>query len=56
MTYRVVVLPYATQDLEDSHAWAERHAPETADAWLSRISDAIESLAANPTRCPFAKD
>jgi len=54
--YRVRLQRLATNDLDDAYTWAARHAPQTAARWLERFRTALETLDANPQRCPLAKE
>ncbi|NLS97922.1 MAG: type II toxin-antitoxin system RelE/ParE family toxin [Planctomycetaceae bacterium] len=56
MTYSVVVTQRAKDDLRHYYAVAAKHAPETATRWLDRFEDALQTLSANPTRCPLAPE
>jgi plasmid stabilization system protein ParE len=56
MTYGVVVTQKAKDDLRHYYAVAAEHAPETAARWLKRFEDSLQTLSANPTRCPMAPE
>ena len=56
MTYLVVVTKRAKDDLRHYYSVAAEHAPETAARWLHRFEDALETLSANPARCPLAPE
>jgi hypothetical protein len=56
MTFHVVMLRHAEQDLEAARRWAARHAPQTTDRWLHRFYQALQTLAENPDRCPIARE
>jgi plasmid stabilization system protein ParE len=56
MTFYVVLLRLAVQDLDEAYRWAANRAPQTAERWLNRFHQALESLAENPDRCPRARE
>ena len=56
MTYRVILQRLAVADLQEAYEWAARRAPRTAQRWLKRFEDALQSLERNPQRCPFARE
>jgi plasmid stabilization system protein ParE len=56
MSYRVLVQRLAVQDLDEAATWAARHAPMAAARWLERFHRALQTLDANPQRCPLAKE
>lgn len=56
MKYRVVLSRLACMDLDEAHQRAHSHAPQAADAWLSRFRNALATLGQLPERCPFAHE
>ncbi|MBM2811285.1 MAG: plasmid stabilization system protein [Chloroflexi bacterium] len=56
MSYRVLIQPPASGDLEAAFEWIARGSVERAAAWLDGAFMAIESLSALPRRCPLAPE
>jgi plasmid stabilization system protein ParE len=56
MTYRVFLQQLAVQHLNEAYTWAARKAPATALRWLERFRSALQTLGANPQRCPLARE
>jgi len=56
MRYRILLQRLATEDLDDATAWAAQHAPTTVARWLERFHAALQTLDANPQRCPLARE
>ncbi len=55
MNFRVTILPRAKQQLyECALWWAQHRSVQQAEAWLSEIEAAIESIANDPHRYPLA--
>jgi plasmid stabilization system protein ParE len=55
MIYRINLSRHAAEDRERAFEWyAANHSEDYAWRWFDGITDAIESLAANPDRCPKA--
>ena len=48
--YRIIITPIAGNDLEVIHEYISRDTPRNADAMITRILDALESLRAFPFR------
>ena len=58
MTYRVIIRPRAGRDLWAAARWIEDRSKSPAKAlrWVRSIRAKIETLKANPTRCPVDPD
>ena len=56
MTYQVVVLGRAEQDLIAAADRIAEHSPEAAARWFSSFVDALHSLEKNPQRCGLAPE
>jgi plasmid stabilization system protein ParE len=56
MIYEVVIQPRALRDLEQSQAWAAKHAPMTARRWFNRFIDRLQTLSYHPQRCGLAAE
>jgi plasmid stabilization system protein ParE len=56
MKYDVRLQPAALQDLDEAFKNAAKHAPLTANAWLDRFYDTLQTLSVNPTRCGLAPE
>ena len=56
MTYEVVILRRASNDVIHYHRWAAKHAPITAVLWLDRFESALATLGENPQRCSLAPE
>src|SRR5262245_13456578 len=56
MKYDVRLQPPAVRDLEEAYVWAANHAPLTAERWLARFQEALQTLGTNPLRCAFAPE
>ena len=56
MTYRVVMMPRAENDLGRIFEYMRARAPRAAEEWLNRAMRSIESLAHHPGRCPLAPE
>ncbi len=54
--YRVVLQRLAVADLQEAYEWAARRAPRTAERWLRRFEEALQTLDRNPQRCPLARE
>ena len=54
MTYQVVLLRRAEQDLHAAADWIAEYSPESAARWFSSFVNALLSLEKNPQRCGFA--
>ncbi|HHK42505.1 MAG TPA: type II toxin-antitoxin system RelE/ParE family toxin [Planctomycetaceae bacterium] len=48
MMYRVVLQRLAVADLQEAYEWAARRAPRTAERWLRRFEEALQTLDRNP--------
>lgn len=57
MTYEVIILPRARQEmLENTVWWKENRSGAEATEWLAGMEVALSSLAELPHRCPFARE
>jgi plasmid stabilization system protein ParE len=56
MTYQVVLTDRAARDLDEAYRWYAEQAAEAAVGWYNGFLDALNSLAANPERCPVAAE
>jgi plasmid stabilization system protein ParE len=56
MTYRVIMMPRAEDDLARIFEYMRDRAPRAAEEWLDRARQSIESLAHHPGRCPLAPE
>jgi plasmid stabilization system protein ParE len=56
MRYRVLVTVQAKTNLRDYYLRAAVNAPATADRWLARFENALQSLADHPQRCGIAPE
>ena len=58
MTYRVIIQPRAERDIWAAAQWIEDQSKSSAKAlrWVRSIRARIETLRANPTRCPVDPD
>ena len=58
MTYRVIIQPRAERDIWAAAQWIEDESKSAAKAlrWVRGIRAKIETLKANPNRCPVDSD
>jgi plasmid stabilization system protein ParE len=57
VTFRVVVLPRAKQQLLDQALWWSQHrSAEQAYRWTDDFEAALASLGENPDRCPVSRE
>jgi plasmid stabilization system protein ParE len=56
VTYRVIILPPALDDMELEHRRLTRQSPVRADAWLRGAHQSCRTLSELPRRCPLAPD
>lgn len=56
MTFQVMIVPKAEQDVEEIVVWIRRRSPEGAQAWRRAWSDAIDSLKQDADRCNLAAE
>lgn len=58
MSYRVILQPRAERELLAAARWLEGQSQSTAKAlrWVRSVRTKIESLRANPERCPIDPD
>lgn len=56
MVYRVEYTAAALAELEEAYLWIARRAPREAALWFDAVTEAIESLADHPRRCPVAPE
>jgi len=56
MTYRLLISQRAAADLEEAYRWYAERSPEGAVRWYNGFLDALDTLAADPERCPLAPE
>ena len=56
MTYRLLITQRAAADLEEAYRWYAERSPEGAVRWYNGFLDALDTLAADPERCPLAPE
>jgi plasmid stabilization system protein ParE len=56
MNYRVLVLPRAVAEIEETYLWIAKRAPESAVKWFNGLYSVIETLETFPERCPHAPE
>jgi plasmid stabilization system protein ParE len=56
MTYRVIILAEAEQEVAQAYLWIAESAPGRASTWLRRLRAAIATLQTHPRRCPLAPE
>lgn len=56
MTYKVVLLSRAEQDLREATEYIAERAPATAARWFNEFVTALEKLSKNPERCGLAPE
>ena len=56
MTHPVIVTQKAKDDLRHYYVVAAEHALDTAARWLNRFEEALQTLSANPMRCPLTPE
>jgi toxin ParE1/3/4 len=56
MTYRVVILARARQDVEQIYDWIAQRSPDGAQRWLDRFGQATGTLETNPFLGPLAPE
>jgi plasmid stabilization system protein ParE len=56
MSYTVIIMPDAEQEMEDVYAWLLSQTKQHAPLWYNGLIDAILSLEDMPTRCPLAPE
>ena len=54
MSYRVIILPRALDDMELEHRRIKRQSLVRADRWVRGVRQACQTLADFPLRCPIA--
>jgi len=56
MTFRVILTENAKGNLRHYYAWPAQHAPDTAERWLNRFHETLQTLSERPERCPLAPE
>ena len=56
MTYQVVVLRRAEQELNAAADWIAEYSPDAAARWFNSFVDSLLSLEKNPNRCGLAPE
>lgn len=56
MKYTILIQPSAKADLFEIRTWLLETSPDYADKWLWGITQAINSLANFPERCPLSPE
>jgi plasmid stabilization system protein ParE len=56
MAYQINLSPSAIADIENAYLWLRSTNKVFADEWFNGLTDAIDSLAALPARCPVAPE
>lgn len=57
MTYHVITLPGAEEEIVEAAAWISRQTDtDTAADWIAGLQTAMASLAQLPFRCPLAPE
>lgn len=56
MKYRIVYTVRANNHLADITDWILEQAPLSAEPWLEKLSESVNSLLENPARCPLAPE
>jgi plasmid stabilization system protein ParE len=56
VTYRVIILPPALDDMELAHRRIKRESPMRADTWVNGAERACQTLSEMPRRCPLAPE
>ena len=54
--YKIVILPNAEQDIEESYHYIRENAPQNARKWCQEVYSKIRSLSTLPLRCPLAPE
>lgn len=56
MRYKVAIMPSAKADIFEIRTWLLENAPEKAEVWLWRCSEAATSLSKYPLRCRISEE
>jgi plasmid stabilization system protein ParE len=56
MKYEVVVSDPAQADIEQAYQWLLERTPLNAPKWHDGLLDKLQTLEANPLRCPLAPE
>ena len=56
MTYTVVVMPAAQDEMDEAYAWLLSQTLQHAPLWYNGLLDSLYSLENNPARCPLAPE
>ena len=55
-TFRVIIQPSASAEMEAAFLWIADHSPEAAVKWFNELQIAIQGLETFPKRCPLAPE
>jgi plasmid stabilization system protein ParE len=56
MAFNVEITRRALREIDQALAWLAGRSPAAAARWHSQLLDAIDTLEANPSRCPLAPE
>lgn len=56
MSYQVIVVPRAQQEIEEMHGWLFERSHSGAAAWLAALQAALDRLTSNPTGFALASE
>ena len=56
MRHRVVITDPADRNFRDHFEWIRERSPQGAEAWRTRIIEAVRSLEISPERHPLARE
>jgi plasmid stabilization system protein ParE len=56
MSYQIIVLPTADEELQNAAHWIAQYSPQKSTLWYFEAIQAINSLQNFPARCPFAPE
>jgi plasmid stabilization system protein ParE len=56
MTYRVIIQPPASADMDAAYEYIRERSPEAAIEWYNGLLDACATLEELPTRCQLAPE
>ena len=56
MSFRVAIARRAAREIEEQYDWLTGRSQAAADRWRDALLEAIDSLAADPERCPEAPE
>lgn len=55
-SYRVVITPFAVDNIREAHAWFMAENPVYAAKWLDDIQSGVSALENLPESCPIAQE